>query len=68
MAVDQATKKLYNERIGQQKLQIAEYEKELAAYKKAMTQQQEAEAVFSPWQHQPAAADRESANGNERNL
>jgi hypothetical protein len=37
MAVDQATKKLYNERIGQQKLQIAEYEKELAAYKKAMT-------------------------------
>lgn len=36
MAVDQATKKLYNERIGQHKLEISEHEKELSAYKKAM--------------------------------
>ncbi len=46
MAVDQATKKLYNERIGQQKLQIAEYEKELAAYKKAMTTNKKLKPFF----------------------
>ncbi|GAB4440859.1 MAG: hypothetical protein OHK0011_23360 [Turneriella sp.] len=46
MAVDQATKKLYNERIGQQKLQIAEYEKELAAYKKAMTSNKKLKPFF----------------------
>jgi hypothetical protein len=46
MAVDQATKKLYNERIGQQKLQIAEYEKELAAYKKAMLSNKKLKPFF----------------------
>lgn len=46
MAVDQATKKLYNERIGQQKLQIAEYEKELAAYKKAMMSDKKLKPFF----------------------
>lgn len=46
MAVDQATKKLYNERIAQQKLQIAEYEKELAAYKKAMLSNKKLKPFF----------------------
>jgi len=36
MAIDAATKKLYNDRIAEHKTQIAEHEKELAAYKKAM--------------------------------
>ncbi len=46
MAVDQATKKLYNERIGEQKLQISECEKELAAYKKAMSANKKLKPFF----------------------
>jgi len=46
MAVDQATKKLYNERIGQHKSEISEHEKELAAYKKAMTANKKLKPFF----------------------
>lgn len=46
MAVDQATKKRYNERIGKHKQQIAEFEKEIAAYKKAMSNQKKLKPFF----------------------
>jgi len=46
MAVDAATKALYNERIGAQKAQISEHEKEIAAYKKAMTANKKLKPFF----------------------
>lgn len=46
MAVDQATKKLYNERIGAHKLEISEHEKELSAYKKAMMSNKKLKPFF----------------------
>ena len=46
MAVDQATKKLYNERIGAHKTEISEHEKELSAYKKAMTSNKKLKPFF----------------------
>jgi hypothetical protein len=46
MAVDQATKKLYNERIGAHKLEISEHEKELSAYRKAITTNKKLKPFF----------------------
>lgn len=46
MAVDQATKKLYNDRIGEHKAAIAEHEKELSAYKKAMMSNKKLKPFF----------------------
>ncbi len=46
MAVDQATKKLYNERIGAHKTEISEHEKELSAYKKAMMSNKKLKPFF----------------------
>ncbi|HRP69801.1 MAG TPA: hypothetical protein PLY93_09755 [Turneriella sp.] len=46
MAIDAATKSLYNERIGAHKAQISEHEKEIAAYKKAMTANKKLKPFF----------------------
>jgi len=46
MAVDAATKKLYNERIGSHKTAISEHEKEMSAFKKAMTTNKKLKPFF----------------------